>query len=121
MDVEPSCVMCDTNIEDGGHLFFKCKKVKELWAMMQIEEQRSVLAQISSAKEVSQYVLKQKTKEMVKIFTLLRAWWSEWNTVREGSKPTETWQIERNVEGYTAEIMHTMTKKSSQTPRQHHI
>jgi hypothetical protein len=108
--IEPSCVMCGTDVEDGGHLFFKCKKVKALWTMMLIEEQTRSLAQIGSAKEAVQYIMNQKTKEKVKIAILLWSWWSERNNVREGNNPREAREI-RSVEIYTAEIDHILKKK----------
>jgi hypothetical protein len=88
-----------------GTYFFKCKKVKALWTMMLIEEQRRSLAQIGSAKEVVQYIMNQKIEEKIKIAVLLWSWWMERNNVREANGPKEARQIRRSVEVYTAEIM----------------
>jgi hypothetical protein len=33
------CVMCGRDLEDGGHLFFKCKLVKKLWRELFMDEQ----------------------------------------------------------------------------------
>jgi hypothetical protein len=108
------------NVENGGHLFFKCKKVKALWTMMLLEEQRRSLAQIGFAKEAVQYIMNQKTKEKLKIVVLLWSWWSERNNVREGNSPKEARQIRRSVEVYTAKIMQIVKKKPSKIFWQNH-
>jgi hypothetical protein len=110
--------MCGTDVEDGWHLFFKCKKVKALWIMILIDEQRRSLAQIASTKEAVQYIMNQKT-EKVEIAILLWSWWSERNNVKEENSPREARQI-RRVEVYTAEIMQIMKKKPSKFWRQSH-
>jgi hypothetical protein len=103
-----------------GTYFFKCKKVKALWTMMLIEEQRRSLAQIGSAKEVVQYIMNQKIEEKIKIAVLLWSWWMERNNVREGNGPKEARQIRRSVEVYTAEIMQILKKKPSKILRHNH-
>jgi hypothetical protein len=34
------CVLCGRLEEDGAHLFFKCKRVKGVWAALQLEAAR---------------------------------------------------------------------------------
>lgn len=52
MDIDNRCVVCHEKGEDGGHLFFKCPMVTEIWAVLGMEEYRKNLAAIESAREV---------------------------------------------------------------------
>jgi hypothetical protein len=47
------CPMCKRLDEDCGHIFFKCKKARECWRELQMEEARCSLAQCKSGKEVA--------------------------------------------------------------------
>jgi hypothetical protein len=40
IDLDTRCPMCKRLDEDGGHLFIKCKKVKEIWWDFSLEEIR---------------------------------------------------------------------------------
>ncbi|CAN6246168.1 unnamed protein product [Urochloa humidicola] len=57
MKVDSRCVMCGRLVEDGGHLFFKCKFVKKVWRELCLEEQRKLLADKLSAREVVTQIL----------------------------------------------------------------
>lgn len=49
---ETICPMCSRLDEDCGYLFFKCKKVKECWRMLNMEEYRLKLVDCQSGKEM---------------------------------------------------------------------
>ena len=54
MDVESHChcVVCSNEIEDGGHLYFKCPAVHHFWAELGAEEHiRERLAKIDCASD----------------------------------------------------------------------
>jgi hypothetical protein len=76
--------MCNRHIEDGGHLFFKCKEVKQVWREMALEEQRTKLAEMHSAKDTMTLVLNLEADMQLRIVLLLRLWWQERNAVRDG-------------------------------------
>lgn len=40
MELDTKCVMCNRLDEDGGHLFLKCKLVKQLWRELNLEDVR---------------------------------------------------------------------------------
>lgn len=42
-DISLHCPVCQANGEDGGHLLFKCKQVKEIWRLCGLEEERLLL------------------------------------------------------------------------------
>jgi hypothetical protein len=46
IELDTRCIMCNRYIEDGGHLFFKCKCVKDVWRELTLEDQRCKLAKL---------------------------------------------------------------------------
>lgn len=42
MDINPTCLLCNGDFEDCGHLFFKFKLVKQVWRECGLEEQRVI-------------------------------------------------------------------------------
>jgi len=75
--------MCGRLDEDGGHLLFKCKHVKEVWRALNLEEIRCKLVQAASAREVMEEILLMEPKVQVTVVMLLYIWWRERNTWRE--------------------------------------
>lgn len=104
VEVDVSCIMCSRQIEDGGHLFFKCKCVKPLWRELLLENQRCVLAGMGSAKDIMEHALKLEEKVQMKVALLLYLWWSERNAVREGDRRRTTsdlaYVIHKNAEEF---------------------
>ena len=86
MEGNGECVLCSWLTEDGGHLFFKYKYVREVWEGLQLEEQRRELERCCTSGEVIQQILKLKEDIQLKGIVLLWQWWIERNRVREGDK-----------------------------------
>lgn len=40
MKINPACVMCARQHEDGKHLIFKCKKAQKFWELMVLDDVR---------------------------------------------------------------------------------
>ncbi|TVU23480.1 hypothetical protein EJB05_25849, partial [Eragrostis curvula] len=83
MKIETICPVCARYDEDGGDLFFKCKIVRHAWALLNLEEDRRNMAEMRSAKEVTEYILKAIEKKNLMIVFTLWSWWSERNNIRE--------------------------------------
>jgi hypothetical protein len=45
MDIDNRCVVCNAKGEDGGHLFFKCHQVVELWTRFGLRRTASFLGE----------------------------------------------------------------------------
>lgn len=75
--LDKRCVMCGRHDEDGAHLFFKCKYVRHIWAEMQLEQVRQEMAEMLSAREVLEAILKMKMDTQSRVITLMYLWWSE--------------------------------------------
>lgn len=57
MDLDTKCVMCNRLDEDGGHLFLKCKLVKQLWRELNLQKVRLRHAEQNSAKTMMAFFL----------------------------------------------------------------
>ena len=74
-------------IEDGGHLFLKCK-VKRIWRELNLEMVRTELVQADSARTMMERVLKLEPRTQLMVVLLLWLWWDERNKWREeGEEP----------------------------------
>ncbi|OEL37772.1 hypothetical protein BAE44_0001209 [Dichanthelium oligosanthes] len=83
MDINRRCHVCRRLDEDGGHLFFKCKNVKQVWREMHLEEIRQGLAGLQSAIGVVEQLLDLDHRLQLKVLFLLNNWWHERNKIRE--------------------------------------
>jgi hypothetical protein len=95
-----ACVM----LEDGSHLFLKCKYVKRLWRELCLEDQRSAMAGKPSAKEVTAYILQLYGNLQLKVVLTMWLWWNERNGVREGERrrtPADlAFVVQKNVQDF---------------------
>jgi hypothetical protein len=105
MELESAkCVMCSRITEEGCHLFFTCKYVKNLWRELYLEEQRCTLAGKSSARYVVTHILQLEEGLQMKVVLLLWLWWGERNVVREGQRRRSAsvlaYMVHRNAEDF---------------------
>lgn len=84
MKVGLRCVICNRVGEDGGHLFFGCKAVKEVWRCTGLEHMRVRLAECLDALEVVKLILATKGDAHLQYLFLMNNWWHERNAIREG-------------------------------------
>lgn len=99
MDINTKCVMCDQKHKDGGHLFLKCKLIKEAWLLLNMEEIRRKLMELPSAKECVKAILE------LEVIVLLWMWWDDRNKVREGENRRQAERLVYAVQLYTADIL----------------
>jgi hypothetical protein len=83
MKIDTRCCMCGRSDEDGGHLLFKCKAVKEVWRALNLEAIRCELAESVSAMDMMEKVFKLESKTQIMVVLLLWLWWDERNKWRE--------------------------------------
>jgi hypothetical protein len=55
--INAKCLICARIDKDGGHLYFKCKAVKQVWRELGLETERVQMAEIQSAEEVVDSIL----------------------------------------------------------------
>jgi hypothetical protein len=56
MKEDTLCPMCHRLDEDVGHLFFKCKEVKECWRGLNLEEHHQIPATYHSGRDMMQKI-----------------------------------------------------------------
>jgi hypothetical protein len=57
MDVDTRCPLCFRLNIDGGHVFLRCKLVKQMWRQLQMEEPREKLCGASNAMLLLEMIL----------------------------------------------------------------
>ena len=86
MELDTRCVMCNRLDEDGGHLFCKCKWVKQICRELNMVEVRCRLASQESVKMFLSLIWEMEEHMQLRVVTLLWQWWLERNRVREGER-----------------------------------
>ena len=79
-------MMCNRLDEDGGHLFCKCKWVKQICRELNMQEVRCRLASQESVKMFLSLIWEMEEHMQLRVVTLLWQWWLERNRVREGER-----------------------------------
>ena len=104
MKVDTLCPMCQRLDEDPGHLFFKCKAVKECWRNLNLEEHRLTLSACQSGRELMQKIWSLSPHLQMQIVVLLWKWWSVRNKVNAGGKKPTSMEICSLVIFYVSEF-----------------
>ena len=104
MKVDTLCPMCHRFDEDPGHLFFKCKAVKECRRSLNLEEYRLTLSLCQSGRELMQKIWSFSPHIQLQIVVLLWRWWSARNKVNAGLKRPTGLEICSLVTFYVSEF-----------------
>jgi hypothetical protein len=80
------CPVCNRLDEDCAHLFFKCKKIRACWQILNLEDKRQMLVQCKSGIETIDSILQMEQNVCQKILILLWVWWSVRNKANRGEK-----------------------------------
>ena len=78
VELDTNCVVCQGQFEDGGHLFFRCKGVKQFWRVLQLDDVRMDLMKCSGPLYVLERIKLPYERRMTTV-VLLWCWWSERN------------------------------------------
>ncbi|KQJ91420.1 hypothetical protein BRADI_4g37561v3 [Brachypodium distachyon] len=89
---------------DGGHCFFKCKHVKQIWRSLQWEELRQKLASYINPRLALLENFKLEDKVCSKICILLWLWWAERNKVHLGGNIRGLKEILSSIEFHSKEF-----------------
>jgi hypothetical protein len=101
MHIDAKCPICGRVDEDGGHLFFKCKTIRQVWNLFKLERERSLMAEMQSAMEVVRCMLNLKEEKQLTCLTAIWIWLSERNNIREGGRGRGAVQIAQSVSVYS--------------------
>lgn len=89
VELDTRCAVCGKYFEDGGHLFIKCKNVKQRWRALLLEDVRLRLLECNSAKECLSLIFSLPEDRMLLSVALLWCWWMERNRGNHGEKRLE--------------------------------
>ncbi|KAE8790373.1 hypothetical protein D1007_35331 [Hordeum vulgare] len=104
MDIDTLCPVCHRRDEDGSHLLFQCKLVRQLWRQMGLEHIQTECKVLHDPKEVVTALLKGNVDQTASIMALLWHWWNARNKKRVGMKEIDItallWQTRKTAEEY---------------------
>jgi hypothetical protein len=101
MQVDTCCPMCSRFDEDGGHLFLKCKDVKQCWRSLGLEEFRLTLLKEATTLNMVYEIIKLPETIHLEIIYLLWAWWNVRNKVINGEKRNSIDEVVHSVMSMT--------------------
>jgi hypothetical protein len=84
MVLDTRCPLCYRMDEDGGHCFLKCKKVKGLWSLAQLDHIRLKLLSCPDALSFCEEILKLNEEVCLRVILLLWIWWQQRNRANRG-------------------------------------
>jgi len=97
VQMDTICPVCHRLDEDCGHLFFKCRRARECWQIMSLENIRIELELCTSGKETVMRILNMKENERNKVFIWMWRWWAASNKANAGEKMPTIADIIRSV------------------------
>jgi len=102
--IDTVCPVCKRQDEDCGHLFFKCKGVRECWRLMGMENIRNALLHACSGKEVVQRIWDLNQELQFKVLILLWRWWSARNKANAEDKMASPGEVCSSVTYFLMEF-----------------
>ena len=82
--LDTKCPVCLRLNEDGGHIFLKCKRVKECWNSLGIGAARERLLECATAHDMLHELWKLEDAVQLKSIILMWEWWSDRNKANAG-------------------------------------
>jgi ribonuclease HI len=115
MEVDTICPLCLRLNEDGGHLFFKCKMVKQIWRQLLMEKTRIKLSECPNEMLLLESILSLEEEEKILTCCTLWIWWAERNKANSGNKVRKPQQIVSSIISHTTE--YKALGKKEQNPK----
>jgi hypothetical protein len=116
MDVDTRCPVCYRFDEDGGHCFLKCKPVRKLWCLTQLEHIRSKLVGCNDPLSIFEEIFRLTEEECVKVCTLFWLWWRERNKANVGDAIRTPNDIASSLNYYVNEYRNSMIRRTTHKP-----
>jgi hypothetical protein len=104
IELDTKCPMCLRLDEDAGHLLLKCKFARAVWQRVQMDDLREKLAQLGSGHDVFYAIWECKAVQM-KLITILRVLWSEWNAVNTDERIKSIDKVCYQISQYISEFL----------------
>jgi ribonuclease HI len=104
LPVRRNLARCKRLDEDCGHIFFKCKKVKQCWRLMRMEGIRSRLEGCLTGKDTINKIWSFAKDDQLKVVVLLWRWWSARNKANDYGKIVNVAEIQSSTLFYLSEF-----------------
>lgn len=120
VELDTRCPVCLRLNEDGGHVFLKCKKVKECWLTLGLGEIRESLLPCTSAHEMLQDLWKKDEDTQLKSVMLMWDWWNVRNKAISGDTiPTPHMVCHRVEKMFVDSLQQRRLEKPAKPPDLH--
>ena len=93
VELDTRCPMCNRLNEDGGHLFLKCKNVKQVWRSLLLEDIRLMFAEAPNPMVMLDLLFELPVQKRLLASLLLWDWWSTRNKVNTEHKVRSTDEV----------------------------
>ncbi|VAH35038.1 hypothetical protein VPH35_022734 [Triticum aestivum] len=117
MPIDTRCPVCFRFDEDGGHIFLKCKKVRELWRTSMLEHIRTKLLDCPDSKKVLEEIFKLEPGECLKVCFLMWLWWNERNKANNGDQIRSIGEVSSFAEYHLFNCMKDKTQEKEKSNR----
>lgn len=117
MPIDTRCPVCFRFDEDGGHIFLKCKKVRELWRTSMLEHIRIKLLDCPDSKKVLEEIFKLELGECLKVCFLMWLWWNERNKANNGDQIRSIGEVSSSAEYHVFNCMKDKTQEKEKSNR----
>ncbi|XBI46999.1 hypothetical protein VPH35_111078 [Triticum aestivum] len=84
MEIDSRCPVCLRYDEDGGHCFLKCKMVRRLWSLAQMNNIRDKLMLCNGPLSLFNELFRLTEEESIKVCVMFWLWWHERNKANAG-------------------------------------
>ncbi|KAE8803593.1 hypothetical protein D1007_20544 [Hordeum vulgare] len=98
VELDTRCPVCNRFDEDGGHLFLKCKAVRQIWRSLDLEDTRIAMLSCTSPRQVFDHLWNLQSTRRDTSLILLWEWWNARNKVNAGDKLRSTDDILHNIQ-----------------------
>ncbi|XP_073362638.1 uncharacterized protein [Aegilops tauschii subsp. strangulata] len=119
MELEDTrCLFCNRNTEDGGHLFIRCKAVKEVWRALGKEGVRMAMQNFDAVGDVMDHLWSLPMEDRVQILYFWWEWWNERNRLRKNEGRTRPEEIVHRARTATTEYWDIVGKQNHSKPKE---
>jgi ribonuclease HI len=104
VELDTRCPVCWRLDEDGGHIFLRCKAVKQVWRALDCEDLRLSLCECANARQVTDLILSLPLEKRSTVIILLWNWWTARNKANAGEKLLSADEVCSKVRKHLAEF-----------------
>jgi hypothetical protein len=113
IDLDTRCPVCLRMNEDGGHLFLRCKEVKKVWRLLNLEGLRVALLECDNPCTLFELLWKKLTQQQELVSILLYVWWNARNRINAGDRAWSSEEVCAQINKHLHEYVRKIDSQSS--------